>query len=312
MVSSQNLVGLIVSTLLCLSPLILLGIVGAATGLLVYRRKQKRSARLKTALGKVAGTPAAGIESVAMAVADPNDPLSSVLITAAQQLRQLAEGDPAPLEERSLSQTVSAMDSYRQYAASSPLPSDELRELGDDDLTRLNRLADFLGSLVQAAETGDTVSVHKQLLSAIGCFLEIYGGHRAFCRELAAQGIMQFPLPQPVRVPTRLRAQVGEQMYIQILSQLPKEQRMPFIMRYNNVQKKPTMAVLLAILLGGIGAHQFYMGRIGLGVAYLLFSWTWIPTILGFVEALVISGQVHKYNAQKAAEISQMLVLAGS
>ncbi len=45
--------------------------------------------------------------------------------------------------------------------------------------------------------------------------------------------------------------------------------------------------VLLAFLLGGIGAHNFYAGKIGLGILYLLFFWTFIPAIAAFIQAIV-------------------------
>lgn len=47
-----------------------------------------------------------------------------------------------------------------------------------------------------------------------------------------------------------------------------------------------TTAALFAMLLGGVGAHKFYMGRVGKGICYLLFFWTGIPMIIGFIEGL--------------------------
>lgn len=47
--------------------------------------------------------------------------------------------------------------------------------------------------------------------------------------------------------------------------------------------------VLLAIFLGGIGAHKFYAGHFGQGVVYLLFCWTLIPLIIGFFEGIYAS-----------------------
>ncbi len=47
-----------------------------------------------------------------------------------------------------------------------------------------------------------------------------------------------------------------------------------------------TVAALLALLLGGIGAHKFYTGSIFLGILYLLFFWTAIPAILGLIEGI--------------------------
>jgi len=46
-------------------------------------------------------------------------------------------------------------------------------------------------------------------------------------------------------------------------------------------------AALLALLLGGIGAHRFYLGQTGIGVLYLCFSWTLVPALVGFVEGIV-------------------------
>lgn len=47
------------------------------------------------------------------------------------------------------------------------------------------------------------------------------------------------------------------------------------------------IAALLAIFLGGFGAHKFYLGDTKLGILYLCFFWTMIPEILGIVEGLI-------------------------
>ncbi len=51
--------------------------------------------------------------------------------------------------------------------------------------------------------------------------------------------------------------------------------------------KSKLAAGLLAIFLGGLGIHKFYLGKTGMGVLYLLFSWTGIPEIVGFIEGIV-------------------------
>ena len=50
--------------------------------------------------------------------------------------------------------------------------------------------------------------------------------------------------------------------------------------------KSKVAAGLLGIFLGGIGAHKFYLGRWGMGILYLLFCWTYIPSILGVIEGV--------------------------
>ncbi len=51
--------------------------------------------------------------------------------------------------------------------------------------------------------------------------------------------------------------------------------------------KSKLAAGLLAIFLGGIGVHKFYMGKIGMGILYLCFCWTYIPAIVGFIEGII-------------------------
>ena len=48
-----------------------------------------------------------------------------------------------------------------------------------------------------------------------------------------------------------------------------------------------TAAALFALLLGGLGVHKFYLGKVGQGVLYLIFCWTFIPAIIGFIEGII-------------------------
>ena len=52
-------------------------------------------------------------------------------------------------------------------------------------------------------------------------------------------------------------------------------------------KKNKNIAGILAIILGGLGIHKFYMGNAKMGVIYLLFCWTYIPSIVSFVEGLM-------------------------
>lgn len=98
----------------------------------------------------------------------------------------------------------------------------------------------------------------------------------------------------------------AEAVYNRVLQQLPQEKQMLFMMQYNSVKKNPTTAVVLALFLGGLGIHKFYLGQTGLGILYLVFCWTYIPGVVGFIEAFGIAGQVARHNQQKAMEIAAM------
>lgn len=43
---------------------------------------------------------------------------------------------------------------------------------------------------------------------------------------------------------------------------------------------------LLAIFLGGVGIHKFYAGKIGMGIVFFIFSWTFIPAIIGLIQGI--------------------------
>jgi tetratricopeptide (TPR) repeat protein len=46
------------------------------------------------------------------------------------------------------------------------------------------------------------------------------------------------------------------------------------------------VAILLALFLGGLGLHKFYLGRPGWGVVYLLLCWTGLPSLVAWIEAI--------------------------
>jgi TM2 domain-containing membrane protein YozV len=51
--------------------------------------------------------------------------------------------------------------------------------------------------------------------------------------------------------------------------------------------KSQNVAIVLAVLCGGLGVHRFYLRKVGTGVLYLLFCWTGIPALIAYIEALV-------------------------
>ena len=59
-------------------------------------------------------------------------------------------------------------------------------------------------------------------------------------------------------------------------------------MRPSGAGRTRTAAILLALFLGGLGGHKFYLGRPGWGVVYLLFCWTFIPSIAALVELIIL------------------------
>lgn len=61
----------------------------------------------------------------------------------------------------------------------------------------------------------------------------------------------------------------------------------PVYVANNTKAVKKVVYCLLAFFLGGIGIHKFYAGRIGAGIVYILFCWTYIPAIIAFIEFII-------------------------
>ncbi|MBV5259669.1 TM2 domain-containing protein [Synechococcus moorigangaii CMS01] len=63
--------------------------------------------------------------------------------------------------------------------------------------------------------------------------------------------------------------------------------------------RQKTSAAVLAFFLGGVGVHKFYLGEIGWGIVYAVFFWTYIPTLAGFVESLLLVSMSQEHFDQK-------------
>ena len=85
------------------------------------------------------------------------------------------------------------------------------------------------------------------------------------------------------------------------------QQRAFFQAQMSAWQKDEVVGVLLALFLGTFGAHHFYLHKNGLGILYIVFCWTGIPTIVGFVECFFMPGRVRQYNLALATYFSSQM-----
>ncbi len=95
-----------------------------------------------------------------------------------------------------------------------------------------------------------------------------------------------------------------------IAGNLTDEQRAVFYSQMSVVQKDEVVGVLLALFLGTFGAHHFYLRRNGLGIMYVLFCWTGIPTIASFIECFFMPARVRQFNVEQAAILAANLRIA--
>lgn len=101
----------------------------------------------------------------------------------------------------------------------------------------------------------------------------------------------------------------GSFQHWDLLKGLSESQKLFFFQEYNKQKKSLNVAYMMALFLGGIGAHHFYLGYTGLGFLYTIFCWTFVPVILAFFELLFLRGRVDRYNRKIATEIIAMVKL---
>jgi len=80
-----------------------------------------------------------------------------------------------------------------------------------------------------------------------------------------------------------------------------------FYQQYNAARRDEVVGILLALFLGTFGVHHFYLRRTGLGILYICFCWTGIPSLLGFIECFFMPGRVREFNSIQAAAIAASL-----
>lgn len=110
-----------------------------------------------------------------------------------------------------------------------------------------------------------------------------YCGEKLSVRQAAQQ--LQSQQPQPIYVQQPQTVYVQQQQPVNYQGMQP-----PVYASEANagwpVKSKVTAGVL-ALVLGGFGVHKFYLGKIGMGILYLVFCWTYIPALVSFVEGII-------------------------
>jgi TM2 domain-containing membrane protein YozV len=89
-------------------------------------------------------------------------------------------------------------------------------------------------------------------------------------------------ISQPAQQPQVQQPQKEKIVYVQqpTTSEITERSNWPI--------KNKIVAAILAIVLGGLGIHKFYLGHTGKGILYLLFCWTYIPSLIAFIEGIII------------------------
>ena len=96
---------------------------------------------------------------------------------------------------------------------------------------------------------------------------------------------------------------------IALQKELEGEERNAFQFKFEQRKKSVGVYALLAVFLGGLGAHKFYMGKIGIGIIYLLLCWCFVPSVIALIEALFSGGTVDSHNRKIGQDIYQEILM---
>jgi len=92
--------------------------------------------------------------------------------------------------------------------------------------------------------------------------------------------------------------------HAQQMQGLTDQEKFLFITEFDKEKKSATTGQLMALLLGGIGGHHFYMGNTVMGIFYLIFCWTGLPAFAALIELFLMRGRVSKFNEEIATTIA--------
>ena len=126
-----------------------------------------------------------------------------------------------------------------------------------------------------------------------GASIDLNATECKYCGEFIAEGstqqqvqqTQQYQSPQPPQTQQYQSPQAPQYQEQRYQSQQAPLMYNPsgFPVNY----KSKTTAGLLAIFLGGLGIHKFYLGKNGKGILYLVFCWTYIPALIAIVEGII-------------------------
>ena len=106
-----------------------------------------------------------------------------------------------------------------------------------------------------------------------------------------------------MRSPVMVTGDMTNEMHeILLMRDMTQSQQMFFQAEMQRIRKNPSTAWWLAFLLGGAGAHHFYLGNSVRGALYLCFCWTGIPLVLSLIDAVGMKKNVWQMNTQNAMQ----------
>ena len=94
-----------------------------------------------------------------------------------------------------------------------------------------------------------------------------------------------------------------------LMKEMSSQERILFQNEYSANKKSVTTGVLLALFVGGLGIHKFWLGETGIGILYLLFFWSFIPALVAILDACLMGNTIKNYNLKVANAAYQKIIM---
>lgn len=89
-----------------------------------------------------------------------------------------------------------------------------------------------------------------------------------------------------------------------LLQGLTDQEVLLFQNEYNNRKRSQAIGFALNLFAGAVGAHQLYLGRLGIAVLYVVLTFAFgLSVLIALINLFTITDQVRLYNSKLAQAI---------
>lgn len=202
----------------------------------------------------------------------------------------------------------------REDAGSTVLVNGSIGGYGPIQQRELNKCAESILATLSTLTFEPRIPENQSPSSEID---EIYSQARALDQSLGqeGQGPRSTPSkkpalpPKPVQQTSDIFNYSMDSTTLFLTKDFSPQEKMMFMSEYNANKKSVTTGVLLAVFLGGLGVHKFWLGSPGMGTLYIIFCWTFIPAIVALIDACLMGNSVKNYNGKVSNDAYQKIMM---
>ena len=91
--------------------------------------------------------------------------------------------------------------------------------------------------------------------------------------------------------------------YKHLIKKFNRNEAFTFYNEFNLHRRRPSVGISLALVLGWIGVHRFWLGDKKGGIIFVAFFWTLLPGLFAIFDALCMVDLCNQYNNKLAKKL---------